>query len=383
MTGKRIAILTFYYQNDNYGGLLQAAALVNVLRKYGFSAEQLSFDRLSSPKPFVYHEPMSAGKVFRKAQSVMRQISDKKDARLTEPYLRKRSVAMRRFAEEIPHSRVLTRETIGDIEGDYDAFVCGSDQIWNPSYTREEYFLSFVNDKPCIAYAASIGRDHLSADESAYICGHLKKFPSVSVRENLAETLLEEGGYEGDIYCVLDPVLLTGQEEWKLPVRSDGPADHYLLAYFLGDDRDARRAAETAAKARGLKLLTFPHILGKYREVDRNFGDIRNYDAGPREFLCLIRDADYVFTDSFHACAFSLLFGKKFAVTERSFDDRRMKMNSRIHSLLKTCGMDHHAMEPGSLLRGAALPEDVFFENEDFRKRREESLAYLLKMTGF
>ena len=82
-----------------------------------------------------------------------------------------------------------------------------------------------------------------------------------------------------------------------------------------------------------MKLVTFP--LTASRSIRQAFfGDIHSY-GGPDVWLSLIRDAEYVITDSFHAVVFSIVYQKRFAVLRRSGDEEKGSMNSRMYSLCK------------------------------------------------
>ena len=68
----------------------------------------------------------------------------------------------------------------------YDSFICGSDQIWNPYAIRDEYFLRFVDkSKRKVAYAVSIARDTLSSEEEFQLSrGVLNSRPNITRRDS-------------------------------------------------------------------------------------------------------------------------------------------------------------------------------------------------------
>ena len=106
-----------------------------------------------------------------------------------------------------------------------------------------------------------------------------------------------------------------------------------MFAYILGDRKDNQKCATDFAKKKGLKLVTSPFTAsGNPRQAF--FGDIHSY-GGPDVWLSLIRDAEYVITDSFHAVVFSIVYRKRFAVLRRSGDGEKGSMNSRMYSLCK------------------------------------------------
>lgn len=150
---------------------------------------------------------------------------------------------------------------------------------------------------------------------------------SISILESLTNKKFD---------IVVDPVLLMKDNEWKDVAKITKEKDRYLLCYLLGDSIEHRRAVKEFAKKMHLPILTFPHILFKaVRKCDLFFGDIHDYSSGPREFLGLINNAEFVITDSFHACVFSMIFKTPFVVFERNKPGEKGNMNSRIYDFLE------------------------------------------------
>ena len=132
---------------------------------------------------------------------------------------------------------------------------------------------------------------------------------------------------------MLDPTLLLSSEEWNEVAAENPVKEPYVFAYILGDRKDNQKCAKYFAKKKGLKLVTFP--LTASRSIRQAFfGDIHSY-GGPDVWLSLIRDAEYVITDSFHAVVFSIVYRKRFVVLRRSVDGEKGSMNSRMYSLCK------------------------------------------------
>ena len=67
------------------------------------------------------------------------------------------------------------------------------------------------------------------------------------------------------------------------------------------------------------------------------------FDITPFEFLYLIKNAEFVFTDSFHASVFSIIFGKCFLTAERASSNNN-KMSSRIDTLFSTFSCENHRL---------------------------------------
>ena len=151
------------------------------------------------------------------------------------------------------------------------------------------------------------------------------------------------------------------------------------MCYFLGNDSTERKIAKEYAKCKNLKLKVMPFLNGEISEDDLDYGDERIINASPSEFVQLIQNAEIVFTDSFHATAFSLLFERQFYVFERSFQS---SMGSRIESLTELFSVqDHYCNIPNRttfdyIYETASI--DYSKEFTAFETMRKSSISYLL-----
>lgn len=380
---KRIGVITLYYKNLNYGGLLQAYALVKALEKIGVQAEQISFDRSKDRSPVLLSRkerfksnPISFLNEFlqNRLNGLHYQINYKEKRAVLEDQFKKRGLAFKSFEERIPHTPVVDCQSIKELNYNFDGFICGSDQVWNPEQLRDAYLLTFADDnKIKCAYAASVGRDDLSENELNYIIDKIQSFDAISVREMQVCKLLEEK-VKKEVKWVLDPTLLLDAEDWEKvmePYRIEGS---YILTYFLGDSVRQRAIVQKFAKEKELSIVSFPHIQGRYRKCDEHFADFDLYDVNPSQFLYLIRNAEYVITDSFHACVFSILLRKNFVVFGREDRMQQKKMNSRISSLLSLTNLE------GQLVSEKTFDgiETIEYDDlDELRKRKEISYVFL------
>lgn len=181
------------------------------------------------------------------------------------------------------------------------------------------------------------------------------------------------------IDIVVDPVLLMTSNEWKCVSKVPRRKDKYIVCYFLGDSIRHRKAIKKFAQKIHLPILTFPHaFLNVVRKCDLFFGDIHDYTSGPREFLGLIKNADFLITDSFHACVFSMIFKTPFVVFERNKIGEKGNMNSRIYDFLEEYHLEGQLVTEKELVDMKEIPKvDFTYAHEHWRKRREESLEYL------
>lgn len=381
---KKIGIITYYYKSQNYGGNLQAYALSQVLIEQGYAAEQISFPRVFTENRTVKRKRLFRRDLlkvcFRKFSYLMYRFfarQENKKHRIQE----RREKAFSTFNQKvIPHSeQIYAKETLPQSVEVYDIFITGSDQVWNFFGDTHSYLLDFVpSDKTKMSYAASIAKDSLSEEQKDILRNSLKDYKAVSVREKSAAKLLE-GLSPVDVQVVLDPTLLLTREDWDKVCADRVIEKKYLLCYFLGDNRKERKLAEQFAKEKGLLLVAIPHTSG-IKLMDRKFGDERLYDVSPEQFLSLIKHAEYVFTDSFHAVVFSNIYQKQYFVFNRS---KNGEMSSRIvditelfHRKDRFCA----GQERENMQYITSLPDiDYTKANEDFEKIKQESIAFLEK----
>lgn len=384
----RIGILTHYYNSTNYGGSLQAYALCKVLSQIGHDAEQIRIDHTLDCQNLLDTSALAplkrlVGKPVKRAA--------KKAITCVVPRLRRqqqakevqRTTLLKAFApfhNATPHSEtVYTAATIRNTCKDYDAFIVGSDQVWNPCWYFPPFFLSFVpSGTPKLAYAASIAQTSLPENVQKVFQNHLKDFSGISVREGDAVRLLQ-AIVPGAVDCVLDPTLLLSLSDWAQIAAPRQVAEPYVFCYFLGDDPAIRQTATEYAKHKGVTLVTIPHAGGLIHENDSHFGDVQIETPSPEMFLSLIQNAQYVFTDSFHASVFSLIFQRQFVVFSRT---SHRSMSSRLTHLTALFDIPERfcdAPEKFSFSHIINLPAiDYSAECQNFQTAKQKSLSFLM-----
>lgn len=377
----KVGIITFYHTNYNFGGLLQAYALPKVLKNnFGLEAEQIDYipiaqkikkqqDNKNGLFKYLYRQIYNLGIIF----------FDK----VNKSNLKYRKQAFDSFINEIPHDETpYDYYTINESLNRYGVFICGGDQIWNDckeDQNIEVYTLQFVPSAvKKISYAPSMAVLEASPSFKKVMSNGLNALDAVSVREKKSLSILQQLT-DKNIEVVADPVLLMTADEWTRSARETKNKGKYLLCYLLGDSTQQREAVKKAAKRLCLPVLTFPHILvNVVRKCDLFFGDIHDYTSGPREFIGLIKNAEMVITDSFHACVFSMIFKTPFAVFERNKIGEKGNMNSRIYDFLEEYHLENQLVTKEELTEMKEIPKiDFTYAHEHWKKRREESLKYL------
>ena len=218
-----------------------------------------------------------------------------------------------------------------------DCYIVGSDQVWNFSFYGSDlkyklpvihaYFLDFGSpDVKRMSYAASWSVDSLDRQLVTEIEPLLSKFDFVSVREEHGIELCRQCGYERAEH-VCDPTLLLEADIYRKLYQSENvqtQEQKYLFLYMLNNqcNFDIQRVYDFAAD-RQLKVVyvTGNGVLDKREKC---FATIP-------EWLSLVDNAEYVVTNSFHCCVFSILFRKQFGVV--SLKGKLSGMNTRMESL--------------------------------------------------
>lgn len=242
-----------------------------------------------------------------------------------------------------------------------DCYVIGSDQVWNYSFPRFSK-LDFVeySSKSKISYAASFGVNDIPNSLNNFYRVGLNGIDYISVRENSGKMIVSKLiGVEPKV--VLDPTLLLSKKDWQKISTKQVYSEKFILVYFLGDiSIDDFSYIQKFAKSNNFVIK---------RMFSRK--DEELWESGPAEFINLFSKAEAVFTDSFHAVAFSIIFNKYFEVFERNF--KGPSMNSRIDTLLGNLDLTdrwHSKCEKNK-------PIDYSKTMKLLNIRKEESLSFL------
>lgn len=321
----RIGIVTLNGEH-NYGNRLQNYALQQALLRLGISSETIIFKSRKAPlfrlvKTLAVHivpleyQRLNYWRMLEKKQSIFRPFSDKYiKSHFINPAMKKRLLA------------------------GYDIFITGSDQVWNPAYIKGDssYFLSFAPKNKRVSYAASFGVLDIPTDQYEFYKNHLSNMHSISVREKAGADIVKKiTGLKAEL--VPDPTMLLDYEAWgKLTISYEYLADEeYVVVYSLHSlDETSWKQIRSYVQKNNLKVY---QIMGDFYHKDYKIPD-------PAEFVARIKYAHAVYTDSFHACVFSIIMNTPFKVFER----KDMEMSSRLETLLTTYGMEV-AMDSSSL----------------------------------
>lgn len=313
----KAGILTLQ-EADNYGAVLQAYALQTALLDLGVESEFIRFEDETETAKNDQNRP-AGPKIF------VRQLLEKAKIRsglfsdFRRDYLK--------CAAPVP------REKTDELNDKYDLFITGSDQVWNLSIPKVDgrYFLPFASPKKRFSYAASFGGSSVPDQMKGWCAQQLKHFQDISVREEYGRETVKSLIGRDSVVCT-DPVFLLESARWN-ELTYEVEEKNYLLLFLIQYSKEAIDFAEKLAEERNVKV----------KIVTASFmyacGVSAWNETGVTDWLSFIKNADCVVTDSFHGCAFSMIFGRPFSVV--CLKDGLEKRNGRIIELLERTGMEN------------------------------------------
>lgn len=301
----------------NYGASLQAYALQFYLEGCGHNVEIIDFNpwfhRDRYNLWFIY--PAGRGyRLVKKCPLLKYIIGPLRNRKMFVTYGRKaRFDAFTRNFLHLTSTNYTCSADLCSNPPQADIYIAGSDQIWNTDCENGKepgYFLDFGGDVKRISYAASFGGSSIKLELKDFVASKLANFDAISVRESSGIKILRDLGFGG--VQVLDPVFLLPKKIWadlSKEAKNYGlVSGQYILVYdFLLDERIANIASLLKQKYH-LPIVSINDF------ITVNYADKNINDAGPLEFLSLVKNAKTIVSSSFHATAFSAIFEKDFYV---------------------------------------------------------------------
>lgn len=300
----------------NYGNRLQNFAVHRLITKRGHECESI---RIS--------DNVLWGKIYAKTLlGVLFKLSFSAESKRTcnflkfnKNFLKIKAIGKSRVKKYVPKN--------------YDYLVLGGDQLWavgNLDYGIPGYrFGSLLYGNKRIAFGVSFGGGKIDETYGRYIKPYLEDIGALSVRESSgAKIIYDLTGRESEV--LLDPVFALTREEWdELANKGDDTGDEkYALTFFLGGSSNEMDGAIAAVT----NTMGIEKIMHMEKKEDESF------KAGPIEFIRYVRNADIIFTDSFHCVAFSIIYHKPFVAFKRL--NWMPEQMDRIENLLKVLGIE-------------------------------------------
>ncbi|QFF98026.1 polysaccharide pyruvyl transferase family protein [Psychrobacillus glaciei] len=361
----KCGIITFH-RAHNYGGILQAYALSNVIKKMGVECEIIDYrcefiEKLYQPYSL---RNLPSAKMF--ASIVLRNGAFKKDTKVFQDFR----------SDYLPLSLKAYNNSVQlkELNKEYDVFITGSDQVW--SYFTggfdSAYFLSFVDDvSKKNAYAASFGVSTIPESFVIEYKERLRDFNTITLRETQGKDIIEN--LLGEKHpVVLDPTLLLDYKDWSILISNNYKYTNtkYLLVYLIAESKETLDLARKIAKEHDLVIFYISNRIYKKRDM------INMSEVSVNDWLDLFYNASFIVTNSFHGVAFSINFKKQFFM---QLLPGNAKVNSRLENILKKFRLENRQInniEKIELIPNIDYEEvEVILESE-----RNKSKKYLKKI---
>lgn len=379
---KPIGLVTCYFHH-NYGSMLQAYATEMIMEQLG-----LPFQTIACKAPIDYMKVNKVLYVIKKlliADWKMRigKMKIEHEKKRNPNFARNwdiRNKAFNEFANTYFHVSPYckNREELSNMAKNYSAFLVGSDQLWRTDSVEHGYYtLEWVPDNiRKIAYSTSIGVKEVPWFQVEKNKRFMNRFAHIALREQSACDLVYKlTGRK--VQVVLDPTLLFTGEQWMdIQQKEALIKGKYIFCYLLGNNPEQREFIKQVKAKTGYKIVALQH-LDEYIPSDESFADESPY-VGPSEFLNYIRNAEYVFTDSFHCTVFSILYKKNFFTFSRFVEGAKQSTNTRIDNLLNLAGLENRRMTISKTIEDVLHMTSNFEEvDERLNKLRKYSMNYL------
>lgn len=371
------------YGGINFGTLLQDYATVTKIQELGYQCEVIRYKKHLSffEKTKMLFHLIRIGDFSGQLRSLNKKwhvLNNKQYAEERE----KRIKASKRFGKKYLEPLFVEYDGYENLckgSRNYDLVLVGSDQIWSLISLYGNYYnLMFVDDNvPKVSYASSFGVSKIPDFQKEATKHYLDRFSMIGVREQSGKDIVDTLS-KNKATVVADPTMLLTAEEWEAfidnsPIKMDNP---YIFCYFLGTNIEARKAVNKLKEKTGLKIVAIKHG-DEYFAYDENFGDMALNDVDAKDFVSLIKNANYICTDSFHCSVFSILFHKQFMTFYRYNSNNKASRNTRIDNLLSTFGLESRIYK-GTIEN---ILDSIAFEKVDERlwEYRNFSLNFLEK----
>ncbi|MDP3441901.1 MAG: polysaccharide pyruvyl transferase family protein [Ignavibacteria bacterium] len=325
----KIAIVTLHGY-ENYGNKLQNFALTRVILNLDIDVKSIDIDligsngREDSKQTSLVETKNGISAIMTILRLIKRRFLRSKHSIFAKQLMNQRRLNLLSFSRDYLNEQTydLHFDKLASIDSEYDFFVVGSDQVWNPTAVANKeykYFLTFASDSKKISYAASFGVASLQEQDKKKYIPLLNSFEHISVREKAGQRIIHDL-LNIEVPILVDPTLLLSKSDWLSIIIPDEnkPTKNFLLTYFLSEvNASTNRYISHFAKIHKLIIVRLNDIHDKNR-----------FTLGPNQFLDYFNSASIIFTDSFHGSVFSILFERPFVVFNRG------NMNSRIETLL-------------------------------------------------
>lgn len=369
-----VATTTFFQSQTNYGQLLQAYALQQVLMKMGHYPYIIRYGFHEKLRPVHGIEFPQINKEKLQSNLHIKSIAGNKDDRHFDDF--------RRQHINMSENAYNTLEELQCHPPIADCYLSGSDQVWAQLLDKQDngtFFLDFgYSDTERIAYAPSFSLDAYPEHLHSLLKSNLERFDAISVREKSGVDICKKVGIEAK--WVLDPTMLLNGDYYKqLAQESESPLpSNYMFVYHVNikrEDLPCWKSAIAYNNEHELKAIAV-HANGEGQSDIEFLNEAEYYYPSIQDWIRLINNSQYVLTSSFHGMVFAILLHKPFIICLRP--ESMFAGNDRIFTILSTLGLEKQLATNDTDL-SSLLAQPINWDDVDARidQLREESLAFL------
>ena len=371
----RIAVITFFQSQDNYGQLLQCYALQKILCKMGHKPYLIRFGFHQE----FFHWMKKRNLLTKSGRNATRH----QLKLLIHPNKNALDRGFDEFRKKHLTQSIRCYNSLAELQRNPPkarCYIAGSDQVWAQLLSNDDNRAFFLDFGPKtikrVSYAPSFAVKDYPDELKGKLAEQLGRFDAISVREQSGVRICKDVGYEASL--VLDPTLLI--EAWHYRNLMIKPSiSNYCFVYHVNvysqedlywdkfysynENKNLKSVAVFANPASNVDM----EFLQKAEYVYPTIG----------QWLGYISEAEYVLTSSFHGLVFSLLFHKPFVVCLRK--ESVFAGNDRITTMMELLGLSDRIMSDGSSAENL-IQKPINWEHVDdvLRKKNEESISYLI-----
>lgn len=257
----------------------------------------------------------------------------------------------------------------------FDYFITGSDQVWHNGVTNfdKTYFLDFITEpERKISYAASFGFSEIPSQHLSEYKYLLSDFGHISVREKSGAEIIRKITNK-DVPIVLDPTLLLNKSDWLTISSNNVKIINYILIFCIIITDSIKAFAEELRKLTGYIIISIDN------KISSSFKATGSLGIGPKEFLSLFKNANFIVTNSYHGTAFSINFNKDFFVEIQSSPNNT---NCRILQLINLFELDDRVINNKSCKLNLLKPIQYDKINSILKSEINNSISFLKILSG-
>lgn len=376
-TNSKTGIVTFH-NSHNCGSMLQALALQIKLGEYtGTQATIIDFS--SEGQAELYS-------IFPKVHNIKGLVKNL----MFVPYYRKLKKQQADYNKFMDNFKMTSKHysknsELNELNGRYDFWVCGSDQVWNTRCpdADDAYFLNFVSEGKKIAYAPSFGGADIAkvADDVDKYVSYFNSFDALTIRETNGKRWIEQL-INREVPLIADPTLLLTSDEWqKYQMPGRIIQEPYIFYYAFHYNKEQNELVTKISKRLGIKVVSMDVKTWIIRGL-RRYGVELSPEYGPAAFLNIVANADLILTRSFHGAVFSSLYKKKFWMLGKISTDPNK--DDRAYSVLKQLGLENREITLESIRAGRDILEPIDYEAVVSKQveMRDTAKRYLMDAYG-